>query len=230
MSRQPSLQNYGAGKLPVFVFPTSLNFYSLDQSSHKQILTLYNPYDFAFRFRVWCTNPSRYSVSNADGVVRPRCCVDIIIRHKAVIPENEGRPDKFRIQITDNGQKTVLGKKDLLAMLLPHSEAVIVTNDKFESMSSGPASALSAMTATGTEAASALSLPGHYRGNGPNWLVVGAAVLCLVCLFLPTESDHPPHSSPSPLPWLPSYMMPSVTQKLIAAYVLGILTVVLLRS
>lgn len=32
-----------------------------------------------------------------------------IIRHKAVIPENEGRPDKFRIQITDNGQKTVLG-------------------------------------------------------------------------------------------------------------------------
>lgn len=57
MSRQPSLQNYGAGKLPVFVFPTSLNFYSLDQSSHKQILTLYNPYDFAFRFRgKFCLN------------------------------------------------------------------------------------------------------------------------------------------------------------------------------
>ena len=39
------------GKLPVFVFPSTLTFYSDDQSSHKQVLTLYNPYEFASNFK-----------------------------------------------------------------------------------------------------------------------------------------------------------------------------------
>lgn len=39
------------GRLPVFVFPTELNFYINDQSSHKQVLTLYNPYDFTVQFK-----------------------------------------------------------------------------------------------------------------------------------------------------------------------------------
>ena len=41
----------GGGTLPVFVFPSSLTFYADDSSSYKQILTLYNPYDFAVRFK-----------------------------------------------------------------------------------------------------------------------------------------------------------------------------------
>ena len=51
MSGKSAQQNYGAGKLPVFVFPTSLTFYSVDQTSHKQIMTLYNPYDFTFKYK-----------------------------------------------------------------------------------------------------------------------------------------------------------------------------------
>lgn len=37
-------------KLPVFVFPEELKFVEGDQSSHKQVLTLYNPYDFNIQF------------------------------------------------------------------------------------------------------------------------------------------------------------------------------------
>jgi len=37
--------------IPVFVFPNALTFYAGDQSTHKQVLTLYNPYDFAVRFQ-----------------------------------------------------------------------------------------------------------------------------------------------------------------------------------
>ena len=37
------------GNLPVFVFPTELIFYSDDQSTHKQVLILYNPYEFALK-------------------------------------------------------------------------------------------------------------------------------------------------------------------------------------
>ena len=43
--------SYIDGKLPVFVFPASVTFYADDQSSHKQVLTLYNPYEFVLRFR-----------------------------------------------------------------------------------------------------------------------------------------------------------------------------------
>lgn len=46
--RQPELVE---GSLPVFVFPTELVFYADDQMSHKQVLTLYNPYEFALKFK-----------------------------------------------------------------------------------------------------------------------------------------------------------------------------------
>lgn len=38
-------------KLPVFVFPEELKFHSDDEAAHKQILTLYNPYDFNVKFQ-----------------------------------------------------------------------------------------------------------------------------------------------------------------------------------
>lgn len=47
-SRQPDLVE---GRLPVFVFPTELFFYADEQASHKQVLTLYNPYEFALKFK-----------------------------------------------------------------------------------------------------------------------------------------------------------------------------------
>jgi len=43
----------GAAKLPLFVFPTSLNFYSDDPSSHQQLLTVYNPYNFSLKYKGW---------------------------------------------------------------------------------------------------------------------------------------------------------------------------------
>lgn len=38
------------GRIPVFVFPQSLAFYVGDSNTHKQILTLYNPYEFRLNF------------------------------------------------------------------------------------------------------------------------------------------------------------------------------------
>ena len=39
------------GPRPVFVFPGSLDFYLDDQSTHKRVLTLYNPYDVDILFK-----------------------------------------------------------------------------------------------------------------------------------------------------------------------------------
>lgn len=38
-------------KLPVFVFPEELQFVAEDESAHKQVLTVYNPYEFNIRFQ-----------------------------------------------------------------------------------------------------------------------------------------------------------------------------------
>lgn len=38
-------------KLPVFVFPEALQFVAEDESSHKQVLTVYNPYEFNIKFQ-----------------------------------------------------------------------------------------------------------------------------------------------------------------------------------
>lgn len=50
--KQPlnGMQSSGDGRIPVFVFPHSVTFYLEDQATHKQVLTLYNPYDFPVRF------------------------------------------------------------------------------------------------------------------------------------------------------------------------------------
>lgn len=37
--------------LPVFVFPSALVFTVSDPASHKQLLTLYNPYDFPIQYQ-----------------------------------------------------------------------------------------------------------------------------------------------------------------------------------
>lgn len=50
-SSASSSSRQSGGMLPVFAFPTSLTFYSDDQQSLKQVLTLYNPYEFPVKFK-----------------------------------------------------------------------------------------------------------------------------------------------------------------------------------
>lgn len=38
-------------KIPVFVFPNSVSFMLEDKTTHKQILSLYNPYDYTVKYR-----------------------------------------------------------------------------------------------------------------------------------------------------------------------------------
>ena len=39
------------GKVPVFVFPVQLDFYFEDQTTHKRVVTIYNPYEFDVTFK-----------------------------------------------------------------------------------------------------------------------------------------------------------------------------------
>lgn len=41
----------GVSPLPVFLFPSELLFHSAETSSHRRVLTLYNPYNFNLSFK-----------------------------------------------------------------------------------------------------------------------------------------------------------------------------------
>uniref|UniRef100_A0A6P7FDF2 Motile sperm domain-containing protein 1-like n=1 Tax=Diabrotica virgifera virgifera TaxID=50390 RepID=A0A6P7FDF2_DIAVI len=92
-------------KIPVFVFPNSLKFYLSTKSTHKQLLTLYNPYDFPVRFKVLSTSPNKYAVIDPEGSIGPQMLVDIVIRHTAPIISNCNVVDKFRISMQDHATK-----------------------------------------------------------------------------------------------------------------------------
>lgn len=38
-------------KIPVFVYPNVIKFFLASRATHKQLLTLYNPYEFPVRFK-----------------------------------------------------------------------------------------------------------------------------------------------------------------------------------
>lgn len=113
----------GNRKVPVFVFPTSLKFYVNSRQTHKQLLTVYNPYEFPVKFKgnfffliftftlfvflVLSTAPNKYAVIDPEGSMGPLSCVDIVIRHTMPISGNCNVIDKFRITMQDHSTKEV---------------------------------------------------------------------------------------------------------------------------
>ncbi|XP_017719965.1 PREDICTED: motile sperm domain-containing protein 1 [Rhinopithecus bieti] len=189
--RQPELVE---GNLPVFVFPTELIFYADDQSTHKQVLTLYNPYEFALKFKVLCTTPNKYVVVDAAGAVKPQCCVDIVIRHRDVRSCHYGVIDKFRLQVY---------------MGFHISPAVNSLTDENDGETIG-------------EVRQNQNSENRAVSSGPSLLTVFLGVVCIAALMLPTMGDVES--------LVPLYLHLSVNQKLVAAYILGLITMAILRT
>ncbi|TWW55831.1 Motile sperm domain-containing protein 1 [Takifugu flavidus] len=256
--RQPELVE---GSLPVFVFPTELVFYGDDQTSHKQVLTLYNPYEFALKFKVLCTSPNKYTVVDATGAVKPQCCVDIVIRHRDVRACHYGVYDKFRLQVSEQSQRKALGRKEVTATLRPSASqdpaSPRAQDDERRMKEQNTDSEFFEQTAFQTVKDTLLSeatgqvdpfrlkvsfIPYciHYKSKaytmvpdrctmesrpaagGPSLLTVLLGLVCMAALMLPTLGEH--EST------VPVYLHLSVNKKLVAAYVLGLLTMVILRT
>nr|XP_009939750.1 PREDICTED: motile sperm domain-containing protein 1 isoform X1 [Opisthocomus hoazin] len=212
--RQPELVE---GNLPVFVFPTELIFYADDQSTHKQVLTLYNPYEFALKFKVLCTTPSKYAVVDPTGAVKPQCCVDIVIRHRDVRAAYYGVIDKFRLQVSEQTQRKALGKKEIIATLLPSAKEQQQQKEEEEKR-------IKEHLTESVFFEQTLCQPGKNRtaSSGPSLLTVFLGIVCIAALMLPTLGEMES--------LVPLYLHLSVNQKLVAAYVLGLITMVILRT
>ncbi|KAJ8387416.1 hypothetical protein AAFF_G00156540 [Aldrovandia affinis] len=198
--------------LPVFLFPTELVFYAQQHCSHKRVLTFYNPYSFLLRFKMLCTAPALYTVVEAEGSVRARSCVDIVVRHQDVSSRNWGRRDRFRLEVSGRGQR---GSREIWAELRggEGAESPLETPPG-RTAPPGIPSAMLPMSPGGLN-------PG--RGRDPSllalYIIVG--LVCITFLMLPL------HNEPSTL--VPVHIHVTVMQKLVCAYILGLLTMVFLR-
>ncbi|XP_068930224.1 motile sperm domain-containing protein 1 isoform X3 [Petaurus breviceps papuanus] len=208
--RQPELVE---GNLPVFVFPTELIFYADDQSTHKQVLTLYNPYEFALKFKVLCTTPNKYVVVDAAGAVKPQCCVDIVIRHRDVRSCHYDVIDKFRLQVSEQSQRKALGRKEIIATLLPSAKEQRKEVEEKRIKEHLIESVFLEQMLCQTE--------NRTVSSGPSLLTVFLGIVCVAALMLPTLGEVES--------LVPLYFHLSVNQKLVAAYVLGLITMVILR-
>lgn len=205
----------GAPQLAVFLFPSEMAFYAEQRSTHRRVLTLYNPYTFSLSFKMWCTAPSLYRVVEAEGSVRAKSCVDLVVRHLDVSPRNWGRRDRFRMEVRGGGQ---VGRREIWAELKGGREA--------EEQRGGQQRAPPPLTAL-----SPLLVPTHTRlplpactavRSASQWAVcVTVAMLCVAVLMLPLHTDS------SSL--VPRWLHVSTNQKLVCAYILGLITMVFLQ-
>ncbi|XP_076581473.1 motile sperm domain-containing protein 1-like [Chaetodon auriga] len=234
----------GVSPLPVFLFPTELLFYSEQRNSHRRVLTVYNPNSFTLSFRMLCTAPSLYRVVEAEGSVRAKSCIDLVVRHLDVSPQNWGRRDKFRLEVRGGGQ---VGGREIWAELTGGEEvrggargrggAGAEEEEEESRRKRGEGRAKERRMGGQQRAPSAhnplsnLLVPTQTHLQRPTctavrsvsqWvLCVVVAVLCVAVLMLPLHTDSDSV--------VPHCLHVSTNQKLVSAYILGLLTMVFLR-
>lgn len=203
--RQTSQGSDDDGNLPVFISPTELKYYADDISAHKQVVTIYNPYSYTLKYKVLCTAPRKYHVIESEGLIKSHCRIDVVIRHKE--PLEESSIDKFQIQLFDHGSSAIRGHKQVISQVLPGKPTAPLPEIPLQQLPS-PEN----------------RVPDH-NSNGAQHrmdpLVLLVAAVCGVALLLPTWQVD---SST-----LPPYLHLTIHQKLVVAYVLGLVTMVILH-
>ncbi|CAK7307981.1 Motile sperm domain-containing protein 3 [Vulpes lagopus] len=206
------------GLVPVLVFPPDLVFRADQRSGPRQLLTLYNPTGAALRFRVLCTAPAKYTVFDTEGYVKPQSCTDIVIRHVAPIPSHYDVQDRFRIELSEEGAEgRVVGRKDVTSVLRAPAYPLELQGQPDPTPHPGPPSWTPPPTAR------------HFPENRHPQLATSSFLLFLLTgivsvafLLLPLQDELGSQ--------LPQILHVSLGQKLVAAYILGLLTMVFLRT
>ena len=245
----PSQNASPTKKLPIFVFPNRIDFIVDQAGAHKQVFTLHNPYDFPIKFKLLTTQRYRYKVMQREGQIKEKHCTDIIVKlHDNVIVEVEDETveqrlnskgnkyfsrDRLRFDVTDVSTERALGNKDVECFIWrtrvdfeSHSGVANEMKPQLEQLHLDNIDDDSMMNSMNSNSTELRRLPTKNREHkyetryaGSIWVPAVAIVICLVILSLKNETGETEAS------WLTS----SENQRLIASYVLGILTMIIVQ-
>ncbi|XP_069342543.1 motile sperm domain-containing protein 3 isoform X2 [Eulemur rufifrons] len=194
--------------VPVLIFPPDLVFRADQRSGPRQLLTLYNPTGTALRFRVLCTAPAKYRVFDAEGYVKPQSCIDI---HYDI-------QDRFRIELSEEGAEgRVVGRKDITSVLKAPAYPLELQGQPDPTPHPGPPAGTAPPTAKHVQ-----ENPHQQLATSSFLLFLLTGIVSVAFLLLPLQDELGSQ--------LPQVLHVSLGQKLVAAYVLGLLTMVFLRT
>ncbi|KAL5236373.1 hypothetical protein ACI65C_003783 [Semiaphis heraclei] len=199
-------------KVPVFVSPQSLTFSLEDKPSHRQIITLFNPYDFPVRFKVFCTCTKKYTVVEPEGSINASSRVDIVVRHNAPAPAFCDIRDKFRIQMQYYTTKKVIGHKDVETILVRSSDNFELPAENFKQL------LRTDISVDNYDNESEIRQNTNTNTPGPNFTTLFMAGICICGLLLPSSEDS------DILKFRISFNL-----KLALAFVLGMTTITILQ-
>ncbi|XP_072931503.1 motile sperm domain-containing protein 1-like [Epargyreus clarus] len=208
---------------PVFVFPVSLEFYLNARHTHKQLLTVYNPYDFSVNFKVLCTSPNKFTVIDPEGVIAPQSCIDIVVRYTQPTASHCNTVEKFRITMYDRNTQQALGKRDIPTKLIegePSNTNPESLGDSFHPLAPRAAP----IRPTEEHARVTCNHPSHFREQQPvNVVAVAVSICCIAALLLPTQPEQTIKSQ-----W-PDWLHIGSNLKLVFSFVLGLVSMLVLR-
>ncbi|KAG7302034.1 hypothetical protein JYU34_013489 [Plutella xylostella] len=211
---------------PVFVFPVSLEFYLSARHTHKQLLTLYNPYDFAVNFKVLCTSPNKFTVIDPEGVIAPQSCIDIVVRYTQPSVAHCSTTEKFRITMYDRNTQQALGKRDIPTKLIegePLSSHPESMSDSFHPLLTKP---VAMKPVEETTRVTSCNHPHNMRQREQqpvNVVAVAVSICCIAALLLPTQPETVVETQ-----W-PEWLHIGSNLKLVFSFVLGLVSMLVLR-
>ncbi|KAM3728918.1 Motile sperm domain-containing protein [Dirofilaria immitis] len=209
------------GSIFAFVFPNQLEIVTSEPQTHKQILTLYNPYHFPIKFKVKCTNSHDYSVIEPYGILRASSSIDIIIRHVAVQFQRSPGLETFRIEICSVHNQKISGLVDIPVRIMEAEPKL--DRSRYHQLSPTTSACLPSVLDSANSAQSSRFLRPRFGVTTPLVMVcIGAVAVCVSALMLPTDGLDV-------RPMIPNWLHLSVNLKLVCAYILGLVTLVLLR-
>ncbi|XP_045452008.1 motile sperm domain-containing protein 1-like [Melitaea cinxia] len=208
---------------PVFVFPVSLEFFLNARHTYKQLLTVYNPYDFTVYFKVLCTSPTKFSVIDPEGVISPQSCIDIVVRYMQPSASHCENLDKFRITMYEKNTQQALGKRDIPVKLIEGEPSATNLGESLgDSFHPLPIKAASVRPAE-EHPRVACNHPSHREQQPINVVAVAVSICCIAALLLPTQPEPFVQSQ-----W-PEWLHIGSNLKLVFSFVLGLVSMLVLR-
>ncbi|XP_047997731.1 motile sperm domain-containing protein 1-like [Leguminivora glycinivorella] len=207
---------------PVFVFPVSLEFYLSARHTHKQLLTVYNPYDFSVNFKVLCTAPNKFTVIDPEGLIPPQSCIDIVVRYTQPSVLHCNTTEKFRITMYDRNTQQALGKRDIPTKLLegePVNPNLESLGDSFHPLSSR----VTPQKQVEEHMHVKCNHPHHREHQPVNVVAVAVSICCIAALLLPTQPETVVESQ------FPEWLHIGSNLKLVFSFVLGLVSMLVLR-
>eukprot|EP00106_Octopus_bimaculoides_P022445 XP_014789887.1 PREDICTED: motile sperm domain-containing protein 1-like [Octopus bimaculoides] len=138
-----------------------------------------------------------------------------VVKHRQLIKSNEEVKDKFLIHIYHHGKnRKTLGKREISATL--YSTRVSLGSrleDNFQALPNGGKVELKQRLVTDDQTLT----------KWPSMFLISLSMICIAVLMLPNEGTTPDTM-------VPSFLRVTVNQKCVAAYVLGAITMILLKS